>query len=794
MTACRLFSGFIAGVAFAVAFAATTRSSAAEKDSKLVGAADKAERILIGLPEKKGVEAGQPIEVAPGEQFFIEIQRALRGTLKSSRAIIVNGGDAKQHPKFIAGRPYLFLLKKDADGKRWVHMGGTAIPVRGGKVQYLENGKVVEELAINDFEDRLAPEAPAIPTRDTLTGKWLFVMSDKGADAYLWLIDFTKDETQEGAARLISSSKLIEAATLKSSSVEDGNVHLGFDADGAILDFRGRFEKGTIRGSALLGRSRVLPARLEPTDVKNMRDYDKPIPDPAREEYQDAAKQEESFGLMSRFVRRRPESPLAIPAFLDLVAQARSVGYDRAKFETLAGDYLRSAKLWGGRMELRAYVEMGLLLSRYEYLPDLSLEYLTTADQKFDDETPREWKQSVGIERGKRLIAAGKAADGVAVLTRIRGDYPFEPEVTFALAGQAEKEGQVDQALELYGEIAVLPLVEQSLVGVLKSVGKKLSREQLPSRIVTRLWTDKHGDDRKGLSTWLDELYESKIRSIATEKRPPRKKDEGTRVVLCELFTNGDCPPCVGADVAISALESTYAKSEVVVLRYHQHQPGPDPLANDETVERFKQYQGTATPMILLNGRRAPGGGGPMSEAPETYRMLRTYIDRQLEEQIDLRLELSAKADQGKIALAATAQGIREFPPNARMLLVLAEEKVACSMNNGIRTHEMVARAFPGKLVGIAPVKGKLAYTGEIDLGKIKTQLSKQLVETERKNGIVFDEKPLDLKSLQFVAILQNVETGEVLQAAAVPVSSSTALPSDAKPTGKSDKPAAGGN
>jgi len=52
---------------------------------------------------------------------------------------------------------------------------------------------------------------------------------------------------------------------------------------------------------------------------------------------------------------------------------------------------------------------------------------------------------------------------------------------------------------------------------------------------------------------------------------------------LFELFTNGFCETCVAAEAALSALEKTYAKSELVVLRYQQNKPGPDPLANEES-------------------------------------------------------------------------------------------------------------------------------------------------------------------------------------------------------------------
>lgn len=799
----RIISGLAVGVVLAVVFSALARVPAADRESKFAAGVANAERILIATPEKKGVEAGKPIEVAPGEKFFVEIQRALRGTgKKGAPALIINSGDEKQHPQFIAGKTYVFLLKKDADGKRWINLGNSEIPIKDGKVQFLENGKAVEELAVTEFEDLaskvVAAEAEKLPTRESLIGKWIFVFSDirGGLDACLWLVELTKDEGEETAVKLVASSKLMQASTIKSAAINGDDVRLVADGDGATIDFQGRFENGIVRGNVMLGRNTVLAARMVPTEVKSMRGYDNPLPDPAREEFLDAAGQDESFGALSRFVRRRPHSPLALAAYVDLVSQARTEGCDRERFEKLAGEYLQTARLWGARLETRAYLDMGLALSRHEYLPGLALEYLTRAAEKLDDDVPPEWKQAVGIERGKRLIAAGQEPEGVAVLNRIREEFPFEPDVTYALARQAEKEKKTDEALMLYGEIATLPLMEQSLLGSLKAVGRKPPREEYPSRIVSRLWNEKHGD-RQGLSAWLDELYEAKMRSIATEKRPPRQRNEGTRVVLCELFTNGDCQPCVSADAAAAGLENTFAKSEVIVLRYHQPKPGPDPFANEETADRFKQYNCSGTPTLMVNGRRFPGGGGLMSEAPRTYRILREVIDPLLEEKTDLRLEVSAKANQGKVAISATATGLKNFPANARLMLVLAEEKVDCSMNNGIRLHEMIVRTFPGGLTGTPPVKGQLSFTGEVDLVKLKKRLARQLATTERENFAEFEDKPLDLKALQLIVMLQNSETGEVLQAAAAPVTGSTTLPAETKSTDKPEatgKPASSGN
>jgi hypothetical protein len=811
----RIHAGRVAVIGLVSALAAVTRAPAADPVPKLADEVARAERILIGIPERKGVARGEPLDVPAGERFLVEIDRPLRGTgRKTAQALIVNGGDEKRHPTFIAGKPYVFLLKRDPEGKRWVNLSVSEIPIKDGKVQFLVGGKVVEQLAVDDFEELASKDSPAIvekvPTRDALTGKWTVVLNHDGSDAHLWLVELKKESGERTGVRLMSSSPRLQASALKSSSIEGDAVRLIFDADGAVFDFQGRFENGTVRGNYLMGPHAPMPARMVPTDAGNLPEHENAVPDPALEEFFEARDAKEPIAPLSKFVRRYPQSPLAISAYLKLIDHACAAGFDRGKFDKLGSEYLQAARRWGPRMELRAFVDMGVALSQHESLPELALEYLNAADKAFDDGTPVHWKQVVGIARGKRLIAAGQAAEGTALLTGIREEYPFEPVVIYALARQAEKEKRTDDALALYGEIIALPGMEHAVLESLKVSGRKPPFDEYPSRIVSRLWAEKHGN-REGLPDWIMGVYDSRIRSIAGEKRPPRQKNEGTRVVVCELFTNGDCEPSVGADVALAALESEYARSEVVVLRYHQQKPapdpqkqgadppklGPDPLANEDAIERFKQYLGTTTPALFVNGRRSYAGGGSLSDAPAMYRRLHAYVETILEEKVDLRLELAAKIDQGKVSISARAAGLNEFPANARLMLVLAEERIVYLTKNGIRKHEMIVRALPASLAGVSAVKGRLEYSGEVDLAKLKKRLAQHLAVTERENGIPFDDKPLDLKSLQLVVLLQNSETGEVLQAAAVPVIGAAPSAPETKSAGSPEpvkKPASGGN
>jgi hypothetical protein len=631
-----------------------------------------------------------------------------------------------------------------------------------------------------------------------LAGKWIIVMSRGGYDHYVWLVDLAKSDKGAWQAKLIDSSKSApEDASLDAFAIAPPDVRLVLKVDDDDFEFRGKLDKGTVWGSIFVGGEAAIPARLVATKASSLKKYDAPQESPGRDDFIDAISKDEPFGPLLRFARQNADSPLALDVFKELIGRSRTEKYDEAKMRKLVDDYRRTARRWGPLLELRAVIDAGAILSRSDYLPELALEYINTAEKMLTDEAPQQWKLLLGIEKGKRLLAGKDPAEGLKLLTQLHNEKPFDPEITLPLAQHAEKEKNIDSALELYGELAALPMMEQTVArSMAAQASGKVSRDKLPSRIVARLWKDKHGDT-EGLADFLNEIYEKQLRAIARPRVAPRKNATNAKVVLCELFTGSECPPCVAADVATTALEATYAESEVIVLRYHQHNPAPDPLANEETDERFSSYDAQGTPALYVNGKDFSGAGGFMEQVPEVYRRLLKTIEPVLAEATDVKIELSAEAKDGKVAISARADGPEAFPKEVHLHLVLAEDKVPFLAGNGIRSHEMVVRAMPGGPDGLPPKKGKLTYTGEVDLAQLKSQLAKHLARIESQSGTEFSEKPLELKSLHLVAFVQNDDTDEVLQAAAVPVTgdlTTAAIPAPAA-TDKTprSKPATGG-
>ncbi|HEY2783462.1 MAG TPA: hypothetical protein VGJ05_00680, partial [Fimbriiglobus sp.] len=100
----------------------------------------------------------------------------------------------------------------------------------------------------------------------------------------------------------------------------------------------------------------------------------------------------------------------------------------------------------------------------------------------------------------------------------------------------------------------------------------------------------------------LDREYLASVPPFKPEPYAGRTEKGANQVVVMELFTGAQCPPCVAADVAFDALGKSYKHSDVLLLQYHLHIPGPDPLTNRDTLARASYYKVNSTPSTFFNG------------------------------------------------------------------------------------------------------------------------------------------------------------------------------------------------
>lgn len=285
-------------------------------------------------------------------------------------------------------------------------------------------------------------------------------------------------------------------------------------------------------------------------------------------------------------------------------------------------------------------------------------------------------------------------------------------------------------------------------------------------------------DEAKEIEARITKL-EAKADQDYLKKMPPYKaeafagrKDKSDRAVLVELFTGAQCPPCVAADLGFDGLEKTYKPAEVVLLQYHLHIPGPDPLTNADTVARADFYGDDieGTPTIFFDGKpKAPGGGG-MAEAEGKYKSYCKVIDPLLETAPLAKLRASVVRKGDKLDITAEASDVANPGDKVKLRLALVEEQVRYLGSNGIRFHHNVVRALPGGAEGLTLKEKAGKQTASVDLGELRKSLTKYLDGYAKERAFPNPSRPLDLKKLAVVAFIQNDATKDVYQAVQVEV------------------------
>lgn len=281
------------------------------------------------------------------------------------------------------------------------------------------------------------------------------------------------------------------------------------------------------------------------------------------------------------------------------------------------------------------------------------------------------------------------------------------------------------------------------------------------------------------LNANLDEEYHKTVPPFKPEVSGAGKDRKSNRVVLMELFTGAQCPPCVAADVAFDVLIDTYKPTELVTLQYHEHIPGPDPLTNSDSVARFQYYPDSqGTPTTLFNGKTEAGGGGPMSNAKAKYDEFKGVIDKSLEKPSEAKINLNADRKGDGIVITASAQAEDAKNENLKLRLVLVEDQVRYTGGNNLRFHHHVVRGFPGGVEGKTLSKGQGKTEVTVNLADVRKGLEAYLGEFA-KGGRAFPKAlpPIDLNKLSIVAFVQDDSNKSVLNAAMTAVAEKTPTP-----------------
>jgi hypothetical protein len=277
------------------------------------------------------------------------------------------------------------------------------------------------------------------------------------------------------------------------------------------------------------------------------------------------------------------------------------------------------------------------------------------------------------------------------------------------------------------------------------------------------------------LESQIDHEYEKKVPPFHPEAFAGRKNPEADSVVLVELFTGAQCPPCVGVDVAFDALLQTYKPTEVIGLQHHLHIPRPDPLANKDTEVR-QEYFGDevgGTPYILFNGQAEAEGGGAMSDAEARYKQFREVIDRQLESKKGADIKLSASQSGDEITIRAQATLVKKAEPaqsRPRLRLALTEKSIRYVGTNKLRLHHQVVRDFPGGLEGKDLSSGQGQLDVKLSLSGLRREIESYLSDYAKQRPFPTPLPEIGLENLSVVAFVQDDADKRVLHAVSVPV------------------------
>ena len=333
--------------------------------------------------------------------------------------------------------------------------------------------------------------------------------------------------------------------------------------------------------------------------------------------------------------------------------------------------------------------------------------------------------------------------------------------------------------------IRLVDALENSYPSVALEAGVKLeksldpktageTRLQLLSSLVSTLKKMGRPDDAAKLAAQVDSAEETAFKDYESKElnfKVAPSSAKASRPVLVELFTGAQCGPCVAADMAFDALEKAYGDDQAVLLQYHLHIPGPDPLTATDGADRvgfYGEYFG-GTPAAFFNGKFAIKGGGSKEDAEDKFKDYAEVVDKLMKSPVTAKVSATAVRKGDTISIKTE---VKDAAPKAKLRVVLTEDWVRYKGGNGIRYHRNVVRAMPGGADGIAVDPKGFEKDMTIDLAKLRTDLGKSLDDYSEKSDRPFPspQRPMRMQDLHVVAFLQNDDTGEVLAMTRVPV------------------------
>ncbi len=257
-------------------------------------------------------------------------------------------------------------------------------------------------------------------------------------------------------------------------------------------------------------------------------------------------------------------------------------------------------------------------------------------------------------------------------------------------------------------------------------------------------------------------------------------------VVLAELFTGAQCPPCAAADNAFDILSEFYPRNEVVILEYHVHIPAPDPMTNPDTFARYKYYGGNfGTPTVIFDGKDRITGGGPKFLAANRFNIYKYSIDKFFDEKPAIKISGTANQSGNQVKVNLTLTKEKQLNKDLFLHIALVEKSIHYNGSNGITKHMFVVRNLIKGADGIPLSIDKKSedISESFNVDEIEKNLSAYLDDPTKdaswRQGVPFKgwnqrTDKIDRNNLAVAAWIQNNNTKDVLQSFYVDVPKSS--------------------
>jgi tetratricopeptide (TPR) repeat protein len=473
---------------------------------------------------------------------------------------------------------------------------------------------------------------------------------------------------------------------------------------------------------------------------------------------------EDSLPRLREFLAAHPESefrPDAAKEFINRALQAAvSIGDPQGELVLEAARASIEAAPAGRNAE-EAFRILGELPAS---LAELRVPLLRYTIEVADPSSEPDRIFQARLELGRIARRDGDMREARRHLLSAAFGLPGDGRVQLELGRMHEAQGRLDRARGAY-VLALLDTEQTGEVGLLQlqALHPKLPERDRPLAQLLREWTD------------------GRIPGFHPLPRDPEEIRPTGRIVLAELFTGAQCPPCEGADLAMDALAEHLGPKELVTIQWHLPVPAPEPMIAPVSRQRSQRVGVRGTPTMAIGGVEVSSGGGDREVAPELFAKMLRLAKREAARPLRVQLAGEGSADRDSVQAQVHVQPRDESGETAALRLhaILIEDTLIFPGSNGILFHSQVARARLTPLAGLPIDKATSHAPAQLSarIADIEAELDAAVRAVERDGPFRIRPTQLDPRQLALVVFVEDTSTAvggtgvaEVVQALRVPL------------------------